>query len=120
MLGLGGQIDPSTRTVPVLVEIEAPLEGELPLLPGAFVEVELAGRPTAAVALPGAALREGEAVWTVGEGERLLRRPVQVGWREGETVFVTAGLSEGERVVTSPLSLPVEGLAVQVLSGSSR
>lgn len=119
--GLGGQIDAATRTATLLVEVLNPLgDGtSLPMLPGAFVEVELEGRTVDATALPSSALREGETVWVVDEASRLSRRAVQLGWREGETVYLLEGLSPGERAVTSPIALPVEGLAVRVVEGKT-
>lgn len=115
--GLGGQIDPATRTAALHIAVEDPLgDGQgLPMLPGAFVEVTLQGRPTRALALPASALREGDTVWVVDESSTLRRREVSPGWREAETLYLLDGLQSGDRVVTSPLSLPVEGLRVSVV-----
>ncbi len=115
--GLGGQIDPATRTAALHITVEDPLgDGTgLPMLPGAFVQVELEGRGTRALSLPASALREGETVWVVDEASRLARRQVSLGWREGDTVFLLDGIEPGERAVTSPISLPLEGLAVRVV-----
>ncbi len=121
VMGLGGQIDPATRTATVLIAVDDPLgDGSgLPLLPGAYVEVSMSGRPLPQVAtVPDAAVHEGAVVWLVGEGERLVRRDVTVGWRRDGQLYVTDGLSAGDRVVTSPLSLPVEGMAVRVIVDS--
>ena len=115
------QLDPQTRTAQLQVAIPDPLEGEgVPLLPGAFVEVALEGRVLDdVVRVPRIALRDGQTVWTVDgkEGQGTLHpRTVQVGWKEGEDVLITDGLSDGDRVVVSPLALPLEGMLVEVLS----
>ena len=117
VIGLVGQLDPSTRTATVLIAVEDPLNTELtgvPLLPGTFVDVELVGRPyTEVYSVPRVALVDGGAVWTVVEG-KLARQDVKVVWRGREKVLVNSGLKPGSKVVISPLALPVEGMEVRV------
>jgi len=112
---LAGQIDPQTRTAGLFLRIEDPLSAEgLPLLPQAFVRVEIEGLPmNGALAVPREALVEGNLIWTITPEETLRRNEVKVGWRDGETVFVTGGLRDGARVIVTPLSLPIEGAPVQ-------
>jgi RND family efflux transporter MFP subunit len=112
---LGGQIDPQSRTASLFLRIEDPFSVEgLPLLPQAFVRVEIEGLPMeGALAVPRVALSEGNFVWTVSPEETLQRNEVTIGWRDGETAFVTSGLSDGARVIVTPLSLPIEGAQVQ-------
>ena len=122
VIGLGGQIDAATRSATVLVGVEDPLgDGSgLPLLPGAYVDVDLEGRPVeGAIAVPRLGIREGTVAWVVGAEERLERRDVTVGWRSEDLVFVTAGLQAGDRVVTSPISVPVPGMAVRITQGQA-
>lgn len=110
--GVSGQLDPQTRTATVVVEVADPRGGTEPLLPGSFVEIEIVGRPLAnAVPIPRAALAGVDSVWLVREGA-LTRRDVRVGWRTDEEVYITEGLSDGDQVVTTPPSLPVEGMPV--------
>lgn len=115
VLRLGGQLDPQTRTAMVLVEVERPLEGDgPPMLPGAHVEVEIAGRSLEAVyEIPRVAVFDGESVWVVDGEERLAKRDLSVAWRGSDRVYVTSGLAAGERVVVTPLGLPVPGMQVQ-------
>ena len=57
-------------------------------------------------------------VWVVTDEDRLARRAFEERWGTAETLYVTSTeLVEGERVVTSPLSLPVEGARVRVVDG---
>ncbi|TNE86676.1 MAG: efflux RND transporter periplasmic adaptor subunit [Deltaproteobacteria bacterium] len=114
VLRLIGELDPTTRTAQVLVEIPEPMSGDLPLLPGAYVEVELEGTPLPeAFVVPRVAVNDGDIVWVVGEGDVLERRQIGATWRDRESIVVATGLRAGDRVVTSPLSLPVEGMPVQ-------
>ncbi|MCP4871654.1 MAG: efflux RND transporter periplasmic adaptor subunit [Proteobacteria bacterium] len=112
---LAGQLDPQTRTAELYLAIDKPLAGDgLPLLPGAFVKVEIDGLPVdGAIAVPRDALVDGAILWTVSSEETLQRRDVTVGWRDGSTAFVIDGLDGGARVVTTPLSLPIEGAPVR-------
>ncbi len=70
----------------------------------------------ALAALPAAALRPGDEVWVLDEEDRLLSRPVHVLHRDDDRVLVTEGLAEGERVITSPLGQPREGMALRTSS----
>lgn len=65
------------------------------------------------IALPAAALRPGEEVWVLDAEERLRRRSVKVLHRDDRQVLVADGLSPGERVITSPLGQPREGMALR-------
>lgn len=110
--GLVGQLDPQTRTAQVVVRVLDPLAGARPLLPGSFVDVELVGRPIGGAArVPRVGLAGDEVVWLVVDGI-LARRHVTVGWRDGDHVYVIDGLVDGDQVIVSPLSLPIEGQPV--------
>ena len=113
--GLGGQLEATTRTANLFVTIPDPLGGDgLPMMPGAFVEVEIEGRPLpGAAAVPRDALVDGDAVWVVTPGDTLSRRTVRVAWRDSDVVYVTSGLAEGDRLVVMPPSLPIEGAKVK-------
>lgn len=117
VLQLAGQLDPQTRTADLYVAIDRPLEGDgLPLLPGAFVRVHIEGKQIeGAIAVPRDAIVDGDAVWAVTADDTLVRRPISIGWQDGESAFVLGGLDAGERVVVTPPSLPVEGATVRPL-----
>ena len=77
-----GELDPRSRMVRLVVEVEAPYggiaDGIPPLTVGMFVEVAIAGRMVDGVrVLPRAALRQGDRAWTVGRDGVLSIRPVQ-------------------------------------------
>ena len=118
ILQLAGELDASTRTGQLLIGVENPLGmdgGKLPLLPGAFVEVEIEGREIdGSVTLPRRAVVDGTHVWLVDGDEQLLDREVVIGWRSRDEVVVTGGLDPGDRVVTSPILRAIRGMAVQI------
>jgi multidrug efflux system membrane fusion protein len=122
-LRLKGGLDPATRTAPIVVGVDNPLDpapgaignDALPLLPGAFVNVEIDGKKIEdTMAIPRIAMVEGDRVWTVDDDNRLRKAQVTVAWRSDTMLFIRAGLPDGTRVVTSPLALPLEGMKVEI------
>ena len=84
--------------------------GRPPLRIGQFVEAEISGRRLEnVVVLPAAALREGGEVLVVDDASRLQRRSVDVIWGDGERVVIDAGLSPGDLVATTPMSVAANG-----------
>lgn len=116
--GLQGQLDPATRTAVLLVTIDSPLdtveEGQLPLLPGAFVDVGITGRTQPDLyAIPREALDEDTHVWVIQE-DALHRVEVRIAFGDERTVYVSSGLEPGMKVVTSRIGTPIEGQPVMV------
>jgi RND family efflux transporter MFP subunit len=111
-------VDPNTRTVGVIVEIDRPYDRVVPgrvppLVKSMFVEVELRGRATTPrVVIPRTALRAG-IVHVVGPGERLEMRPVEIEFLQGDIAVIASGLEGGERVVVSDLIPAIEGMLLR-------
>ena len=110
---LEGQLDPSSRTATLLVEVEDPLDGPHPLFFGSFVDVELVGAEVEAARVPRLSVAEG-SLWVADAEDSLRRREVEVGWTDGESRYLTRGLEPGDRVVVEGLRFPVEGMALRV------
>jgi multidrug efflux pump subunit AcrA (membrane-fusion protein) len=66
-----------------------------------------------AVKVPREALRSGDVVWVLDSTDNLVVRKVHVERSERDYVVVTDGLNDGERVITSPIELPVNGMKVE-------
>lgn len=111
-----GELDPQTRTGAVLIAIDDPLgqtDGALPILPGAFVDVEIrATSELQTLRVPRIALDGGDHVWLADPESRLQRRAVTVAWGDPTHVYLQDGLEDGERVVITPMALPVVGLSL--------
>ena len=118
-----GDLDPVGRMARILVEISDPLgleskdegqPGKLPLLVGAYVQVELNGRGIhKAIELPRKALRGGDKVYLLGADSRLEIRDVQVIWSEDQSVLIGSGLRDGENVIVSRVASPVTGMLLK-------
>ena len=100
LVTVGRVIDPKTRTVPVIFEID---NADERLRIGNFAKVVIAtGAPRTALAIPEAAIVDdaGKAVaYVMIEGEAFERRPLRLGIRSNGWVEVLEGVAEGERVV---------------------
>ncbi len=51
---------------------------------------------------------------------RLEVRPVTIAWRGAEQVLISAGLSAGDRVITTPLAVMAPGMEVRLANGAGR
>lgn len=120
------ELDPASRMAWLVAALDDPYglaggdEGSTgsPLPSGLFVQAAVRGRELADVfLLPRRAERTPGEVWLVDPEGRLERRVIEVALREGDQVVVTKGLSQGDRIVVSPLATPVAGMPVRVLDG---
>ncbi len=104
-----GAIDPTTRQVAVIAVVEDPYgkgasADGTPLAMGLFVDAKIVGRMIDdAMVLPRSALHGRNEVYVILDGDVLERREVRIVSSDRDTVTVAGGLSEGERIVTSPL-----------------
>lgn len=112
-----GEIDRRTRQLTAVARVEAPYangEGRPPLLVGMFVQARIAGRTFRDVlAVPRAAVRNGDEVWVVDGERRLRRRTVRVLRTEPDRVILRGGLEPGDLVSITNLETPTEGMLVR-------
>ncbi len=100
-MSVGSEIDPNSRTLPVIVEIE---NRDLSLKGGMLGDGRLLlGDPVNGLAIPNSAIRDEDGLMVayvqIG-GETFERRAVRAGPTDGEWTMVEAGIRPGERVVT--------------------
>jgi multidrug efflux system membrane fusion protein len=127
-----GELDPRTRMIHAVARIEDPYalgeaphpgaapgagetSGRPPLAVGLFVEAEIHGREIDGVySLPQTALRGSDRVVVVDAENRARYRHVELLQRLPDRVLIASGLEPGDRVITSPLALTVDGMPVEV------
>ena len=113
------QMDDKTRTLPVIIEVDALSDsGEssnvLRLRPGMFVTASIKGKEVSqAFVLPRHLVYPGDRVYTVEDG-RLKIKSVDILRVFKDTVVVSQGLSDGERIIKTPLSDVTDGMLVRV------
>jgi membrane fusion protein, multidrug efflux system len=119
MVRFSDTLDPKTRTVGAIVEVDDPYGAvkpgvRPPLMKGLFVEVRLLGKPQPeTVIIPRFALHDG-AVYVMDEKGRLQIRSVEVAYLQPEYAVISKGLVGGESLVVSDLIPAIEGM---LLSG---
>ena len=100
LISVGSAVDPVTRTVPILFEIDNP---DRLLKINLFAEVALhTGEIIDGLAVPSAAMIDSDGtpvVYVQAEGEAFEERSVQTGIVDGAYTQITRGLKAGEQVV---------------------
>jgi len=114
---LQADLDPAGRMARLLVRVQDPLNRDsrrLPLLLGSYVHVAIDGRQLDEVfRIPRLAVHQGDTVYVMDPEDRLDIREVEIDWRNEEAVFVRNGLRPGERIVTSSIAKPAQGMALR-------
>lgn len=121
VVALLGDLDPDGRMARLLVAVDDPLailpenRGKPALLLGDYVRVEIDGTELKGIFnLPRESFHEGSRVWMVSQDETLEIRPLNPVWMGDDSVMVSDGLEEGERLVLSNLAMPAPGLKLVV------
>ena len=116
-----GELDAKTRMIHAVARVEDPYgrsddSDRPPLAVGLFVDAEIMGRTIPGViSLPLEAVLGSDEVIVVSEGGEIDIRQIEALRRESDRILVSAGIEAGERVVTGPLTVAVEGMLVRVL-----
>lgn len=118
----GSELDPKTRMLSLYARVDDPFGrrrggDRMPLPMGLFVEAEIRGRTARGVVLlPRTALRDERTLLVADADDRLRFREVEVLRAAGDTVIVSSGLENGDRVCVSPIDAVVDGMRVRVAS----
>ncbi len=111
-------LDPRTRTVGVIIEVDKPYAQvqpgrRPPLVKGLFVDVVLSGQPQESrLVIPLSALH-GQHVFVVNQEHRLEQRKITIGSKGPDYVVISSGLQAGEQVIISDLFSAVEGMLLK-------
>jgi RND family efflux transporter MFP subunit len=113
------KMDEKTRTLPVVIEVDdfaaAGQENSgFRLRPGMFVTIQVKGKEVKnAFVLPRHVVYPGDLVYTVADNQLRIKE-INVLRSYKDTVIIDQGLSEGDRVINTPLSGAVDGMSVRV------
>lgn len=111
---LVGALDDETRMARVLISVDDPLARNQPdtvpkLMIGTFVENHIQARTIEdVVRLDRDHLRKGKTVWVMTDGKLQVRK-VDVRFQDARYAYVSEGLSDNDKVITTDLSTVVEG-----------
>ena len=113
------QMDDKTRTLPVIIEVDVKSNSAenrytLRLRPGMFVTAKIKGQEVnQAFVLPRYVVYPGDMIYTVVD-DRLKIKSVDILRTFKDSVIVSQGLSDGERIIKTPLSDASDGMLVRV------
>lgn len=90
------------------------------LIPGQFIRARIEGATLAnVVTIPRKAVltnAQAHFVWVVVAGEKIEKRPVQIGRNMGNDIVITQGLADGDRVVVEGVLKVQPGVQVSAVS----
>ncbi len=115
------QFDNQTRTLTVAVRVRAASALakdtlNLPLVEGMFCQVEIPGRVLGnVVAVPQWAVSFKNTVFRVVDNQ-LQTQPVHVVYKAKDLAYIDEGLDEGDIVITTRLSDPLENVRVEIIA----
>ena len=114
-----GNLEEKGRMARILIAVDDPLcltaknQDCTPLLLGQYVRVDVMGRELEQVySIPRSALRENRWVWIAAPNDTLDIREVDVRWRAEKNILVSGNLRDGERLITTELTTPMQGLTL--------
>ncbi len=122
VLRFSESIDPTRRTLGVVVGVDRPYEKVIPgkrppLLKGMFTAVELYAPPRDAIIIPRKAVHHGR-VYIVNDEDRLEIKVIEIQQYQDDLVVVGAGLQEGDRLIINDLVPVIEGMPLLPLHAS--
>ncbi|GAA5218390.1 efflux RND transporter periplasmic adaptor subunit [Corallincola platygyrae] len=119
-------IDEKTRLIYLVAEVDDPYgrnlantDGYFPLKFGRFVQADIAGQRAENIyVFPRHVLRRGNQILLVDSENHLRLRDVEVLRTDGDSVYISAGIEDGEQVALTPISNPLDGMAVRTIPPS--
>jgi len=121
VIRLMGDLSPEGRMARVLIEVEDPLglknskNDQPPLLIDDYVRVEIEGKKLENVyKIPRTAFRDNAFIWIAGENSTLKIIEARPVWRDAGVVLIDNGIKPGDRLITSDLPAPIDGMPIQV------
>lgn len=121
VIGMTAMVEEQGRMAKLLAEVTDPLalqtstKQQPTLLLGSYVRVEITGTSLPhAAAIDRELIHDGNHVWIMDDQGTLDIRPVEIAFRGEDKVLVTGGIRDGERLVTSNLPSPVQGMSLRL------
>ena len=109
-----GSIDPLTRLVYVYAEVVNPYQQSPPLAIGMFVDAVIEGKIIKdGFLVPNSAINNNSDIFIINASDSLEIRKIEVLGTENDYVIIKGEISEGERVVVSPLNNAKAGMALK-------
>jgi len=121
VIKLLADLEEKGRMARILIEVKDPLclqpenAAQNQLLIGEYVRTEIRGRELENVySIPRKALHNNREVWIATDEDTLDIRAVEVLWRDGQRILIRDGMENGEQLIVSDLTAPMQGMAVAI------
>ena len=118
-----GELDPQTRMINIIAQVDAPYEsvaGRPPLAVGLFVEAEILGMKVDDVyVLPRSAIQANNQVYVISDDNTLQFRDVDILRTVDEAVYVTGGISAGDTVCLSTIDNAIRHMSVRPVASTA-
>ena len=103
------------RMARVIIAVDNPTQGNHPVLLNEYVRISIEGTAVEnAYHIPRAALHDDQFVWLATPEGTLEIREVKVAWRDTTDIIISDGLNQGERLILTNLSTPINGMKLRV------
>jgi RND family efflux transporter MFP subunit len=119
-----GVFDERSRVLFTVVRIEDPYalqnSAKMPLRIGTFVNANINGKKIEnLISLPRYIIRPGNLLWVIDKDMKLRNRKVTILRTGGDSIYVSAGLDNGELVSATSLDATHSGATVKIISQTS-
>ncbi len=118
---LAASLEKQGRMAQILVEVEDPLslkaanKGKPQLLLGSYVQAQIDGKSIpSAISINRAFVHDGKYVWLMDKDGLLDIHEVSILFRNRDQLIIENSIKEGERIVTSSLPSPIEGIPLRL------
>ncbi|MDD2384736.1 MAG: efflux RND transporter periplasmic adaptor subunit [Sulfurospirillaceae bacterium] len=117
------ELDNITKQAQLLIAIKDPLnlhhskEMNRTILLGDTLSVHIQGKRYENIfAMPSSLLRANSTVWVMTDKNELSIKPVHVLYKNNQSILIDEGLTPNDKIITTYLTAPVEGMKVVELS----
>lgn len=120
LLSFSPSLHSGSRMAKVIIAIDDPLalkqenQGKPRVLINDLIRAEINGQEIAnAVVVPDALFRSGNQVWLIDSENNLEIRTLEPVYRDSAKAIVATGLNDGDSLITSPLTVAVQGMPLR-------
>jgi len=116
IIQLAAVVDTNNQLINLLAKInpmQNNTEGGM-LLPGMFVQAEISSAIAEKIfVLPRQALHAVNQVWLLNKNNQLNKITVDVLYKNASSIFVNAGINDGQKIIISSINTPIEGMKLE-------
>lgn len=118
VIELLGDLSPAGRMARLLIKVDNPLgindTASLPLLLNSYVNIKIQGpRLDNVFAIPREVIHEGNLLWLMTKDAKLDIIPINILMNRDNDILVNQGIKSGALIITSNISIPVEGILLK-------